>query len=710
MSLQNYGLLTGTLTAHGDQQGGNPHYLLTIQAGSTRYRVAVNLQSTLGADSPPELQYQIIPNLRKGKAKAKALADSIQNHNRFVLAHGEGAPRIDYVHDGFLDMKGFQTIPRGANPAKNVFYTTFAAAAKKALENAGTYVAVFGSGSGGTSLSGPRRASLGFTDVDNVHMNQGTYYEVGHHLDHHYSENGPGQDGAVLFFFSDGTVQGFFSKFQSQDNDTDAAGNPAHTNVPELNSVPAPVARVLTAGVVRRKKTAAAFLAAAKTAAVAAPHLKAGKKAGKKPPKPGKPNPPVGGGEPGPVPTPEPGLTPVGGFVFSDPAGTPDPLHPFQADNDSNVDHNFVNQFAVNGVPEPVPGPRGGQYPIMTLESVIGTTAVNAIQNAGQIVIHMAGDTGAPEAAKLPNEMSVAELMLKDFRIAPSGQPAFYFHLGDVVYYFGEQNYYYDQFYRPYRDYPRPIFAIPGNHDGITYSTQMQSLAPFLSAFADSAPNHWVGAAGISRTTMTQPGVYFTLDAPFVSIIGLYSNCSEFYGYLDQQQTLFLYNELVRLKPLRESGKIAAVLLAVHHPPMSYSAVKPSSQAVRNDIDKACDQASFWPDAIFSGHAHVYQRMTRTVNAAGTSRDIPHLVCGAGGYNINPRQEVDKGDMQLQDTSDPQFRLHRFLANYGYMKLTVTPKSSGKNGTLRVEFFSPNINTGGAADACVLDLKTHALI
>jgi hypothetical protein len=98
------------------------------------------------------------------------------------------------------------------------------------------------------------------------------------------------------------------------------------------------------------------------------------------------------------------------------------------------------------------------------------------------------------------------------------------------------------------------------------------------------------------------------------------------------------------------------------------------------------------------------------VNAAGKNREIPHLVCGAGGYNINPTQEVDKMDMRLQDTSDPQFRLHRFLANYGYMKLTVTPKASGKNGTLRVEFFSPNINSGGAADACVLDLTAHKLI
>ena len=31
------------------------------------------------------------------------------------------------------------------------------------------------------------------------------------------------------------------------------------------------------------------------------------------------------------------------------------------------------------------------------------------------------------------------------------------------------------------------------------------------------------------RSAMTQPGVYFTLDAPMVSIIGLYSNVLEEY-------------------------------------------------------------------------------------------------------------------------------------------------------------------------------------
>lgn len=690
MPLHNYGLLTGRLTDFANQAGGNPHYILTLQAGDITFRVAVNLESTLGDDEPPELQYQIVANLRKGNAKAKALAAAITNQSRFLLA-SQGSATLDFVHDGFLDMDAFQTIPRGASPEDNAYYSALVAAAESAKNDANSFVAVFGTGYSQSGSSSGSTSSFGFSGVDNVHMNQGSYFEVGTHIDAHYKENGPHQDGAVLFFHSDGTVQGFFSKFQSQDNQTDAHGNPLSTNVDKLNATPAPMVKALTASFVRRKKRAVAMIAAASNGAEARSKTTA-KPAGKKKPVP-----------PGPPST--------GVFVFSDPPNTPDPMHPFKPDDDSGVDKTFVNQFAVNGVPELVPGPRGGQYPVITLATIAGTEVAAAIQKSGQIVIHSVGDTGSPTAVKFPNEMSVATLMVKDFQRAPADQPAFFYHLGDVVYYFGEQAYYYDQFYHPYRQYPRPIFAIPGNHDGITYSTQMQTLGPFLQAFCDSAPEHWIASGGISRTTMTQPGVYFTLDAPFVSIIGLYSNCSESYGYLDQQQTLFLYNELVRLKPMRESGAIAAVLLAVHHPPMSYSVSKPSSLALRNDFDTACQKADFYPDAVFSGHAHVYQRMTRTVTVDGADRIIPHLVCGAGGYAITPSEEVDKTDMKALDTSDPEFKLHQFIEQYGFLRLTVTPTKGGNNGTLRVEFLSPSINSGTSpADTCLLDLETHQLL
>jgi hypothetical protein len=56
--------------------------------------------------------------------------------------------------------------------------------------------------------------------------------------------------------------------------------------------------------------------------------------------------------------------------------------------------------------------------------------------------------------------------MADDVEAGGPAVPAFLFHLGDVVYNFGEGQHYYDQFYEPYRRYDRPIFAIPGNHDG----------------------------------------------------------------------------------------------------------------------------------------------------------------------------------------------------------------------------------------------------
>jgi len=337
-------------------------------------------------------------------------------------------------------------------------------------------------------------------------------------------------------------------------------------------------------------------------------------------------------------------------------------------------------------------------------------------------VFHSVGDSGAPALNKLPNETAVSDLMISDLSSAKSPEvPQFLFHLGDVVYFYGEQQYYYDQFYKPFKDYAAPIFAIPGNHDGITYDANMASLEGFINAFVDTLPSHPKEAGGINRTTMIQPGVYFTLDAPFVSIIGLYSNCSESYGYLDAAQKLFLHNELVRLKPLRDNGQILCVILAVHHPPLSFSPKKPSSTQMRDDIDAACQAANLYPDAVLSGHAHIYQRITRTMTVGNKSTQTPYIIAGAGGYAVNPQQEIDKANVKLQDVSDPHFRLHNFLPNFGYLRLSVKSKAANQASasagstkisvpTLRIEFRSTDPRLPTPADACTVDLENHQLL
>ena len=731
MPLLSYGLLTGRPISLASQHTHNPHYLLSVQAGNTLYKVSLNVQSTPaqhGAPSPA-LQFQFVPDLAKSKfPAARKLATSITNSQNFLLSsQNPHLPRLDFVRGAILDLHAFTQLPPA--PAINPCLQKLITAVDDTSVDSASFVAVFGSGyavqqENASPASDPLNAAFGFTGLDNVHMNQGSDYRVGRHLNNQFRENGPNQDGAVLFFFADQSVQGFFCKFASQDIETDAFGNPTHTGVPELDN-PAlrkklrkllinPHQQVLAAATLKKAHRTSARFASTPTRAkkVSPPPPASTPTPESFPPKPG-----------APIPSPT-------GFVFNDPRPT-DPNRTFLPDDDSAVRNSpFVQNFAIHGVPEPVPGPRDGLYPTLSLDQVLPTSTITAIQNAQQIVFHAVGDTGAPALNKLPNETAVSDLMTADLNAATNPNiPQFLFHLGDVVYFYGEQQYYYDQFYKPFKDYPAPIFAVPGNHDGITYNAAMPSLAGFIEAFVDSQPNHPKEAGGINRTTMIQPGVYFTLDAPFVSIIGLYSNCSESYGYLDAAQKLFLNNELARLKPLRDSGKILCVIIAVHHPPLSFSTKKPSSTELRDSIDAASAATGLYPDAVLSGHAHIYQRITRTITVAGQSTQTPYIIAGAGGYAVDPATEIDKADVKLEDVSDPQFRLHRFLPNFGYLKFTVATKAqnqaasarakSSTHGvastiinvpTLRIEFHSTDPRLATPADTCILDLQNHQLL
>ena len=219
------------------------------------------------------------------------------------------------------------------------------------------------------------------------------------------------------------------------------------------------------------------------------------------------------------------------------------------------------------------------------LQSIVGEGFLAPVLAGNQIAFHVVGDTGASSTGEITTEASVADAMVGDLKGATADAPAFFFHLGDVIYNFGEAEYYYDQFYEPFREYDRPIFSIAGNHDGaVTYTNggakpDVPSLQAFIANFCTAAPQKPQDAGGLARTTMTQPGIYFTLDAPFVSIIGLYTNVLEGPGVITDEggaypaltgdgQFAWLVSELKRLAPARAAGE-RAVILACHHPPVS---------------------------------------------------------------------------------------------------------------------------------------------
>lgn len=392
---------------------------------------------------------------------------------------------------------------------------------------------------------------------------------------------------------------------------------------------------------------------------------------------------------------------------FGQPAPSPDPTG-FRTPVTDSGDFSKVNATLLQAAPQP----RGAAAePVLTLEEIYGTAGpakTAAIEQAGQIVFHAVGDTGS---VKGPSFQSlVADKMVSDFtEDDPADVPSFFFHLGDVVYNFGESQYYYDQFYDPYRDYPAPILAIAGNHDGEIYSGDPQpTLDSFLRNFCSSTPGHTPEAAALVRTSMTAPGVYFTLEAPFVRILGIYSNVLEDPGVIssegvksspvNDQQLSFLTAALTRAKSF--SG---AVIVAVHHPPYTFGTNHSGSPRMLQDLDTASKAAGFWPHAYLSAHAHNYQRYTRSV--AGI--DIPYLVAGGGGHNVVKLQTSGNGNaLRTPMKVNPTLTLENYDdTNFGYLRVVVDTVN------LRMEYHSASAGAGSKTpnDTVTVNLKTRAL-
>jgi Calcineurin-like phosphoesterase len=291
---------------------------------------------------------------------------------------------------------------------------------------------------------------------------------------------------------------------------------------------------------------------------------------------------------------------------------------------------------------QPVPKPKGDS--VMLLSDIIGGTGAANIANAGRIRFHAVGDTG--RRADSP-EGAVAEAMANDFDVHhPEQSPAFFFHLGDVIYGHQKEQAYRREFYEPYRHYPGKIVAIPGNHDGETIpGTDPTTLRAFQKNFCASKQVVPPIAGTIFRQTMTQPGVFWLLAAPFVDVVGLYSNVAENPGFISgkipgKHQRAWLVATLKVLAKLRVQKPRKALIIAAHHPPFSSAGHAGSTQMLA-DIDDACQQAGLMPDMFLGAHSHTYQRYTRRLTFHGKAMEIPFIVAGMGGIND---QSVPKSD------------------------------------------------------------------
>lgn len=354
-----------------------------------------------------------------------------------------------------------------------------------------------------------------------------------------------------------------------------------------------------------------------------------------------------------------------------------------------------------NQGPQPLPAP-AGRFPYhLALDSLLTSAQMHTINDAQRLVFHVAGDTGGVKSPQ-PQRI-VASHMERDFDGSDAAShPAFFYNLGDVVYYYGEANQYYSQFYEPYERYPAPILAIPGNHDGDVLPNSAPSLAAFVENFCASNPHLTSEAGDVNRDAMTEPNVYWTLDTPFVTIIGLYTNVPEG-GWMDAQQLAWLHSEL--------SGAPSdkALIVALHHPIYSADVMHSGSQHMSEALEHAISQSGRYPDMVLTGHVHNYQRFTRKL----AERDLPYIVAGAGGYWHLHAMSKDAQGHPLKvpyAVPDTDVTLESFCSDrHGYLLMEATPN------TLKGTYYTvprPQESWSGPAhqlDTFTLDLQTRRL-
>ncbi len=285
---------------------------------------------------------------------------------------------------------------------------------------------------------------------------------------------------------------------------------------------------------------------------------------------------------------------------------------------------------------KPLPAPTG-TYPYrLNINKLIPEI------NDDHLSFQMAGDTG--ELHFIENQQQVIGALVQQCKAGGLQAPQFFFHLGDVVYNYGQASEYYRQFFNAWRKYPCPIFAISGNHDADIDPLEKDpphSLDAFMSVFCNRVQIDLEIAGDTGRKTNIQPNVYWVLETTMADIIGLYSNVPRFGNVQDDQRQWFIE----ALKTAAANQK--AVIVCLHHSAYSADTNHGSSVHMQMLIDGAIRESGVYPDVVFSGHVHNYQRFHKYYP---NGRMIPFIVAGGGGY-AGLHTLARRDDPEYPDTS-----------------------------------------------------------
>ncbi|HLJ96480.1 MAG TPA: metallophosphoesterase [Gemmataceae bacterium] len=416
-------------------------------------------------------------------------------------------------------------------------------------------------------------------------------------------------------------------------------------------------------------------------------------------------------------------------------------------------------------IPDPPP------YSLRLKLNEVAKKESRAIKERGAMTFHTVGCTGchADQQAtiRVATTMAVQGKHPQRFGGTQAAVMAsFLYHLGDVVYKHdkdtaGEQSplplqetqhdfaqLYNAQFYAPYASYAAPIFAVAGNHDGKNRDPdgpfRKSAIHHFLKNFCGSEDGGPPDNQCSARPAMTQPYPYWLFQTPLAYFIGLYTNVNNA-GQLDnpEEEDQPQYRWLVQtLRDIKAAKEKRAVFVAVHYPPYSAAVnflqrgdpnLGPTPRPWGKSLEplgmllqQAFRASGQFPDAVFSAHAHHYQRLTYT-HANG--RQIPYLIAGGGGHA--PVEKLSRPCLKKDQTASrtagpaavvfppllklpPGDRVDLAAFNdtdHGFLRITLDHNKHRLTG----EYFTayPSASTPATLpalnDSFTLDLRSHTV-
>jgi calcineurin-like phosphoesterase family protein len=239
--------------------------------------------------------------------------------------------------------------------------------------------------------------------------------------------------------------------------------------------------------------------------------------------------------------------------------------------------------------------------------------------------------------------------------------------MGDVVYPAGDASDYEDKFYRPYSNYERPIYGVPGNHDWY------DDLHGFMRHFCD---NHGVpntrkesGWSGVFRRLLwrapqktdetavarmqrlrarpeqraRQPGPYMAIDAGPLLIVTIDTGIS---GGIDHDQGEWLR----RISSMTSKPKILVTGKPLYVDGVRHPGVIENSDSTVDDIVRVPEHNYL---AAIGGDVHNYQRYPVEIEGG---RTIQYIVNGGGGAGTQGTHKIPR--ITLPGVNESDFRCY----------------------------------------------------